>query len=39
MIICDDLHLIRQTLSDQIESDDRFTLHSGRWDGRVLRGR
>jgi hypothetical protein len=26
MIICDDLHLIRQTLSDQIESDDRFTL-------------
>jgi hypothetical protein len=24
MIICDDLHLIRQTLSDQIESDDRL---------------
>ncbi len=29
MIICDDLHLIRQTLSDQIESDDRLAPESG----------
>lgn len=29
MIICDDLHLIGQTLLDQIELDDRLVSESG----------